>query len=137
MNVTTLLAAIAVAVAATALPLAAAEEQACPNVCPENYSPVCGSNGVTYSNKCRLSAAACKKPSIKLVSSGKCAHKVRALRTEATAASCSFKCTQEYKPVCDSTGRKYSNACVFKLAKCKNPSLRDGACKNGAGGSAI
>ncbi|CAH1247771.1 AGRN [Branchiostoma lanceolatum] len=31
----------------------------CPMYCPEYYSPVCGSNGQTYSNICFLNSAAC------------------------------------------------------------------------------
>ncbi|KAI8502183.1 hypothetical protein Bbelb_197710 [Branchiostoma belcheri] len=31
----------------------------CPMFCPEYYSPVCGSNGQTYSNTCFLEMAAC------------------------------------------------------------------------------
>ena len=95
---------------------------------------MCGSNGVTYGNKCLLSAAACKNPSIKLASSGKCGSLARVLRAE--GSNCNFMCPQVYKPVCDSTGRTYSNACMFNLAKCKNPSLKDGACKNAVGGGA-
>ncbi|XP_035659670.1 extracellular protease inhibitor 10-like [Branchiostoma floridae] len=31
----------------------------CPMYCPEYYSPICGSNGQTYSNICFLQMAAC------------------------------------------------------------------------------
>lgn len=31
----------------------------CPMVCPFNFDPVCGNDGKTYSNKCRMEAEAC------------------------------------------------------------------------------
>ncbi|OWZ18521.1 Kazal-like serine protease inhibitor [Phytophthora megakarya] len=39
----------------------------CTNVCPDIYSPVCGSDGVTYSSVCHLELASCKSPKLVLV----------------------------------------------------------------------
>lgn len=33
----------------------------CPDICPANYSPVCGSNNVTYSNECQLIMEGCRQ----------------------------------------------------------------------------
>ena len=44
----------------------------CPKFCPALYAPVCGNNGVTYSNACELGVAACKNPRIEKAHNGPC-----------------------------------------------------------------
>jgi hypothetical protein len=46
-------------------------------VCTMDYDPVCGSDGVTYSNSCMLGLANCKDSSITQASDGECAAKER------------------------------------------------------------
>lgn len=55
--------------------MAIESERACPEMCIAVYDPVCASDGVTYSNKCVMSIAACRRGvELKVVSEGECKH---------------------------------------------------------------
>ena len=45
---------------------------ACPNTCTTDYTPVCGTNAVTYDNVCKLNVATCFDDSVKLAYDGEC-----------------------------------------------------------------
>ena len=52
-------------------------ETECPTFCPADWAPVCGSNGKTYSNRCRLEVASCRStmqddPAVEMVHEGVC-----------------------------------------------------------------
>ncbi|CEO99342.1 Kazal-like domain-containing protein [Plasmodiophora brassicae] len=44
----------------------------CDRLCTRDWNPVCGTNGITYSNACSLDIAHCKDPRISLAYSGEC-----------------------------------------------------------------
>ena len=49
----------------------------CPDFCTEQYEPVCGSNGKTYGNKCKLESEACKsRVSLRMAYRGECKGKI-------------------------------------------------------------
>merc|ERR1712025_743426 len=95
---------------------------ACDRGCRIIYSPVCGSDGKTYPNKCRLNKASCKSSHpIIIANKGKC-KKV-----------CKIGCTRMHRPVCGSDGKTYSNKCYLDYASCKSDGeitiANEGKCK--------
>ncbi|XP_067672703.1 uncharacterized protein [Haliotis asinina] len=91
----------------------------CQDNCASDYSPVCGSDGVTYSNACKLQLAACQNMrlglvSVREISSGPCTHVMGG------QSSCDQICDEQEvrSPICASNGIVYDNQCRFNLARC-------------------
>ncbi|XP_037778316.1 serine protease inhibitor dipetalogastin-like isoform X2 [Penaeus monodon] len=85
----------------------------CDFPCPDNYDPVCGSNGVTYSNLCELERANCQSDQeITVAYDGEC--------KELKKGDCDFGCPDNYDPVCGSNGVTYSNLCDLERANCQS-----------------
>ncbi|NWW53069.1 IOVO protein, partial [Pedionomus torquatus] len=84
-------------------------------VCPRNYEPVCGTNGVTYPNECSLCKELFRNQALDKKHDGRC------VRLDCTGFlrsinGASMPCSLEYTPICGTNGVTYRNKCHFCTA---------------------
>ncbi|KAK7067326.1 hypothetical protein SK128_006360 [Halocaridina rubra] len=74
--------------------------------CPLAKDPVCGNDGVFYTNRCFLGVKACSKKNLKEAANPK------------LCQVCPNQCPDTYSPVCGSDGVLYDNICKFQKVAC-------------------
>uniref|UniRef100_A0A0R3RQN2 Kazal-like domain-containing protein n=1 Tax=Elaeophora elaphi TaxID=1147741 RepID=A0A0R3RQN2_9BILA len=78
--------------------------------CNANYEPICGTDGITYVNRCRLLKARCLNRTLWMAYSGEC---------------CTKRCERHWAPVCDNHNITHLNLCMFSMQNC-TATRRDG-----------
>ena len=94
--------------------------------CPDKENLVCGSDNITYKNKCILEKNNCNNGmNVELKSEGKC------VVEKSDEKNCDKPCPRILLPVCANNGVTYNNKCEMEIAICKNPEIKkvmDGKC---------
>ena len=107
----------------------------CRSLCPLNYQPLCGSDGLTYDNLCELEAHNClSKSMVTVVREGECDQPRKQTNEEEKEKECTLMCQRIYDPVCGSDGRTYTNTCELEAEACVRKSSLQLAYKGTCGG---
>ncbi|VDP21133.1 unnamed protein product [Onchocerca flexuosa] len=71
--------------------------------CDKHYEPICGTDGITYVNRCRFSKARCHDKTLLIAYNGEC---------------CINRCEQHWAPICDNHNITHLNLCMFNVQNC-------------------
>lgn len=94
------------------------EVEECMVFCHRNLDPVCGTDGITYSNACLLKAKACESRSdLQIAQMGECQVE------EEIDSSCIIPCQFIRDPVCGTDGQTYGNQCAMETEACLQRSM--------------
>ncbi|CEG49465.1 Protease inhibitor protein [Plasmopara halstedii] len=103
----------------------------CSLTCQATSNPVCGTDGVTYTNDCHLLSTKCKHPHLEKRSDGACKRDHfdileidDTIYTDAAEEKCNSMCKRLYEPICGSDGVTYANLCLLEYAECRNPNIK-------------
>ncbi|XP_044882267.1 ovomucoid-like [Mauremys mutica] len=80
--------------------------------CPRMVDPVCGSDGITYSNECLLCREILRGNNIVKKHDGRCVQ-VDCTGYVKTPTGQEAACTMDYSPICGTDGVTYGNKCAF------------------------
>ncbi|UYV69990.1 hypothetical protein LAZ67_7001391 [Cordylochernes scorpioides] len=100
----------------------------CPT-CTEEFQPVCGSDGITHGNPCKLARYACERHSAEpaMIHEGPCegckdvkCDYYAVCKSDGQSGSCVCPefCPKSDSPVCGSDGQTYENECEMRRFSC-------------------
>lgn len=119
----------------------------CPSACVEVENKVCGTDRITYQNECELKVASCRDQKlIEVESRGDCDKCAKVpcqygSTCEDGHCVCPQTCPADFKPLCASNIRAYSNECEMKRDACLNKMelyiINNGPCEETSGSGLI